>query len=497
MKSMRYILGIALSLFLIANSVWAEEEQRPEEENLPMPETVEAYKAVVDPVLHWTPQDLSGKKNAIDLVEKIAARIDMIKKEHPIYDKLIGKEIALDLSVPEIAALDKAISDDKEMRKWLDELATCDYILRKEPSYIVFFSDMQYLGSMRRISNHLMLCIDLQMHHGEYEQAVHSIVIGKKLSVIGMHARPVMIDALVSLSISAGMNEEILENADLLKEGELQTLLGVLPDDEKVREAEMNTLRCEFWRFGVDLIRRKVVGKNQVEVPGLFVGLQTVDLESAAYKKAIDETVASFAQVMSLYYSIYLDEKLAHLDDEAMLEKFNEKFSPIIESAAADTLKVMEIMERGESLTSQERVIYLRPLMLRSAWFTTQMVIPSLDVFRRAFDNSENRRNATRIILAWHIYKHDHLKKAREATLQDLVDAKILKEMPLDVYTGKPMQFDAKQGIIWSVGMDRENNNAKPPHMGYWAEEGEDDVWYLTPEIKKNHRAKYGLKTDD
>lgn len=65
--------------------------------------------------------------------------------------------------------------------------------------------------------------------------------------------------------------------------------------------------------------------------------------------------------------------------------------------------------------------------------------------------------NSTRIRLATRLYQFDHQGKFPES-LEELVKAKYLEALPLDLFSGRPFRYDAKRKVIWSAGPDGVDN---------------------------------------
>ena len=67
-------------------------------------------------------------------------------------------------------------------------------------------------------------------------------------------------------------------------------------------------------------------------------------------------------------------------------------------------------------------------------------------------------------------FRLDH--KRFPTSLDQLVQARLLKEVPLDPFDGAPIRYDPARKILWSVGADCRDDNG---------EAGKDRLWRLTP----------------
>jgi hypothetical protein len=74
------------------------------------------------------------------------------------------------------------------------------------------------------------------------------------------------------------------------------------------------------------------------------------------------------------------------------------------------------------------------------------------------------RLEAARCTIAIYVYERKH--GARPERLDQLVEAKILPEVPRDPFDGKPLRYSRDRGIIWSVGRDGKDNGGRKPARG-------------------------------
>ena len=70
------------------------------------------------------------------------------------------------------------------------------------------------------------------------------------------------------------------------------------------------------------------------------------------------------------------------------------------------------------------------------------------------------RLHATRLAMAFHLFQRVH--KSLPATLDVLVESKLLSQIPKDPFDGKPFKYSAKRRVIWCVGQEGKNEGVVP-----------------------------------
>ncbi len=83
-----------------------------------------------------------------------------------------------------------------------------------------------------------------------------------------------------------------------------------------------------------------------------------------------------------------------------------------------------------------------------------------------AWDDSKvfrarTEREATRAVLALIIFERN--KGVLPAKLSDLVDANILKPVPMDFFADAPLHYSRERRILWSVGIDGHDDDGDLP----------------------------------
>ena len=93
----------------------------------------------------------------------------------------------------------------------------------------------------------------------------------------------------------------------------------------------------------------------------------------------------------------------------------------------------------------------------------------------RAEAGYQCERNALAILLGARLYALRHQKLP--PTVRALVDEKIISEVPMDPFSGKPLHYDHEFGIVWSVGYDGvdDDSDGDPNDLN----ESDDLVWII------------------
>jgi hypothetical protein len=80
---------------------------------------------------------------------------------------------------------------------------------------------------------------------------------------------------------------------------------------------------------------------------------------------------------------------------------------------------------------------------------------------------------AARAVLALRLHRERTGELA--ASLDALVEAKVLPAVPLDPFTGKPLGYSRERGVLWSAGPDGDNDGSGPIYTDYGGKE--DWIW--------------------
>jgi hypothetical protein len=104
------------------------------------------------------------------------------------------------------------------------------------------------------------------------------------------------------------------------------------------------------------------------------------------------------------------------------------------------------------------------------------LYLKTFESVRRSYHIAQLRSDVALVAIACRLF-HDDAKRLPDQ-LSELVDAKLIKAVPLDPFSGQELRYDAKRRLIWSFGFDEKDNG------GDWdidEEDGQDLVWRLPP----------------
>jgi hypothetical protein len=148
---------------------------------------------------------------------------------------------------------------------------------------------------------------------------------------------------------------------------------------------------------------------------------------------------------------------------------------PLISEVLAGLVEGMskeEIEKLAESFAKEENGLGKMWLSL----FT--QILPRCEENAR---RSDAERGAMRLLLALSIYERKHAVLLE--TLDKLLEAKIIKNIPADPFSGEPMKYSAKTRSVWSVGADGKDDGGSGGEKDRWDVKATDAVWRL-PEMK-------------
>lgn len=480
------ILLVVFSLaFLPANLALAEDKEDAREEadteELPMPETVEAYKKLVDPVLHWTPRSLEGKKNAKEDWEKAReyyVELDEDDELSTYYSDILSGELTYN-SNPKLAKrLDLWIKANEKALEYFDKGLNADYILIHEPG--LSDSNDKDSGLCRRMSSLHGILYRIEFDNGNTDKALQHLATNYRIASILVYARPAPIDLLIAHSIDAQTIHLFQNDLFDLSESQMNRMLQIMKRKYTYSELNKRSIRVFFWRVLACKARNFEQGKPDTN---------WIKLRNLGPVKT--EDVLELAS--PVYASFFGPEFTKWHGDFNDREEYDKHFNKVLSQAKKTSQELLKKNHAGHKLTDEERDLIAKPFRLKEADKIVRNIWLPLETLTRAYNRVTNSCNATRIILAYQIYKKQNPGKADTLTLKDLVEAKLLDEVPMDAFSkdNQPLQIDLKRSIVWSVGPDGVDNQGNAPEwFNSPADEGEDDVWYLTREAYEQARKK-------
>lgn len=327
----------------------------------------------------------------------------------------------------------------------------------------------------------------LLLHDGEFHEAgkqvrsllkVGKIVTGGDAALlyrwIGQGAQHIAAGAARRFASRPGVCEDALEE-----------LIVAFSPPWRAREGAAGMLRAEL-TFALDALEDRVDTKDPEALAKLVFGPELeAPRSNLPARQAFLQVIADHPRPLDTLPTVQLlvekarrqiestrldwtsHKKEQSLEPEAILAAWPVELRPsslreeIKEAVLGNTAKPEPI---SEALIRQTREAFAKisnPVgkYLAVDWHVVRFGLPDEPALRSALV-LEADLEATRAILALRLHSESFGEPA--PTLETLVERKLLREVPRDPFTGKPLGYSLERGRIWSVGPDGDGDGTGP-----------------------------------
>jgi hypothetical protein len=382
----------------------------------------------------------------------------------------------------------EATQEDKQLiGKWLtdnDEVFELVIAGSQKPYYWQHYEGeemlsvlLPHLSKYRRLAFSLRWRSRLHAENGRYEEAFNDI---KTCYRFGRHVKGtklVLIEQLVGIAVEAIAVENL---RNILSEYEIDAavLAGLQTDFERILARENFAMSFEGEKMLVyDEIQRCF---TQDRFGGGHLYLTRIGTIADATAKTAEELI--FETIFSPEgWGMAVKVLFFHPNKEQTREAAD-RFYAYCETFAQKTPAQI----RAEGIDGQKETMKIvEDNVLLS------ILTPALGRAARIGHRHRTNVEATVTILALHRYKAD--KDSFPDDLQELISAGYLRQLPIDVYSGKPLVYRKtdESFILYSIGENFEDDGGKPdpnrkgrPRL--WDDEGDSIFWPVPkPELKQ------------
>lgn len=333
-----------------------------------------------------------------------------------------------------------------------------------------------------------LLIADQLAEQNKFESAVASLEGSLKLSQLGIEGDPGLLQYYVASRTRTLTQDAILRLAARrqMPLPLLERLLNDLPGLDSETNIYANILRVEFTSEFNSQLDIKKLAEDWSGLAATNAALLLFPEECRRpLKVLLDPFLVSF-HPKPLDWNLEMEKSMRQLriyranvlspwadrDDEVGVESVENRTNLMADIAPLMKLVETEPLPLSRAAAQRARTAYLEienPIGRILACSITDFMSSDVRVFR-----VRTEREATRAVLALQIFERE--KGILPEKLSDLVDAKILKTVPADPFSGGPLLYSRKHGIVWSVGEDGTDNNGT---AGKFRWSGDDAVWQI------------------
>ena len=326
---------------------------------------------------------------------------------------------------------------------------------------------------------------------GKFDEAIKSLQGSLKLAQTGVEADAALIHYMISCRTRTLVQDAILRLGcrKQLPTVSLEKLLNDLPSLDTETNVYARVLRVEFTRDYNTVIDFKKLAEqwSKISETNAAMFLYPDDCRRPLrilldpsllpfHPHPLDENAEN--EKSERHYRIYRTNSFSpwadrngqvELESEENHTNLLADMAPLIELLKQDSLPL------NKQAAQKARALYLKienPIGRIFDCSISGFIGSDMKVFE-----SRAEREATRTVLALLIFERS--KGVLPAKLSDLVEAKILKSIPSDPFSGSEILYFREKRIVWSVGADGIDDEGTAGKFR-WA--GDDAVWQI-PEL--------------
>ncbi len=331
--------------------------------------------------------------------------------------------------------------------------------------------DFLAFATTKNAAKALVLRAHVRLAERKPDAAARDLIAAREIALRLYDSESAYIGFLVAVVVEAIGNRAIQRAAfhPAMTPRALRTLLQAIRPTSSVDTYHQKAMRSEFNGFFLPEIAKMplpepkprksppedlaaVTGRILEGHPHPFDRRVTVREASALLAESIRNAARSWS---------------AQVDVEARAERFSRGWPTEILEAALDEVEISPAREtQARKALRGVSNAYGRLAVSRSVPVVSGTQIS----FRQRAD-----REATRVTLALRLYRLRHGGKL-PPNLAALVSAGILKTVPRDPFSGRPLRYDPVRKVVWSVGPNGSDEGGKGT-PGRFADDKADYVW--------------------
>ena len=346
-----------------------------------------------------------------------------------------------------------------------------------------------FLGGIEEIHRVSLTRAKMHADDGEFDAAVEAVAEVVSLSEMFQASGTSLLDYLVGLALEkqALAAARWLALQESTPESAVLELISAIRPAAKRDEALAQALRCEFhdvflWdlqimpddgRWMKDMLSgeplkaleaaRAVAGEN---LP--FDKRATVELGARYFLRALNSGLGPWKEADRAIEKDWEEEYKTSTDEleQALEPLLRKRQRPETEGATPGVQRLSEDEKR-------QMAEMVRRLDNPCGKLFADTMLPSLGTLAEMSFYGRSEREATRAFLA--LRAHDLRKGRLPESLDELVEEEILPVVPVDMFSGEPLRYDAERRLLWSVGPDAVDDDGKS-EPGQWVQSQPDLV---------------------
>lgn len=398
-----------------------------------------------------------SQENSHDFISKCLGNIRPVEESaiRPIFDQVINKvnptvtegnitllKKWLNSKHAYIQLVDKAIEKSHIKFPLID--VSKDVSLMELPS----FTEFKSLIALKLIE------AKIQIHEGYHEDAVETILDVVKIGNMVRHGEQ---STILNYMIGTALERTgIRWLQDLLctikyDNRTLEMVLTVINVSKTSDDAFITAIESEFNNFIIPSIIiysnkiEAILSQMKIDQASIYDRNDSIKITKIQYQRIIDNAKVPWPK----------RNKKKSSDSNNDLDILTPEAEYIMELVSCDMLNEFDIKNSEHvakwqelELAAENKQNFLGRLLNSSS--------SSFDSYYQRSVKLRTKRNITRTFVALSIFNNNYGHFPKE--LNKLIEAEIIKEIPLDLFSNRPLNFSTSDSKIWSIGNDEKNN---------------------------------------
>jgi hypothetical protein len=430
------------------------------------------WLAAIHPDMRYTRTPLAEEQNAFPLWEKAVAQIvkpgedkalasaydEAVKPDAPVpggpAEELLAQWVAANHGALELIGLGLGRGG-------------CQYPEITGPETL-----LPYLSSYREVARILLIRAKMQTAYGDFVKAREDLATCLEFGDRILQGEGCLIHCLVGFavrSLATGGIRWFSRQPDVPAEA-LEALLPGLVPDAAAAEPLVAALRQEISGLQLPVVRR-IVAAGTPEKTAQVLGALLGEGEGAGPERDAILLLARLPGALDPIETLRLGSgylagfaqaaRAPWRDRSKHVKNLSQFVAPDFDKKAKAF--AAEMKATGKALSEIELQAFARERLGDIANPLGRLclcqALPGLDrVVERLF-LSRTDREATRAVVAVRLFAVRNHRLP--ATLQELVDAKVIAALPVDPFCDEPLRYSAERHLLWSVGPDGQDNQGK------------------------------------
>lgn len=256
----------------------------------------------------------------------------------------------------------------------------------------------------------------------------------------------------------------------------LQTILISIQNTSVIDKSFIKSMNGELNYFLIPSIKHlaiqiePIINQLSLNQKSIFDTNKTIKLAKKQFQQIINKTKEPWSSKDALFYTDSQDNSENSPSELECFFSYCPGYVDIINKFDIKNEKhVMEWKKVGMAAKGKNNLLG-KILIFQSS--------PSFGTYHKRSIELRTKKNLTRTLVALDIFKNHYGEYPKQ--LNELVETKIIRQVPLDLFSNQPLLYSLSDFKLWSIGSDKKNNNANP----------ESDIVLSCKSLMKVHKVK-------